>query len=110
MYDPDAPTGSGWWHWQLVNIPSDVYELSQGVGKTATKFLNTLQIENDYGVQGFGGACPPVGDKPHRYQFTVYALSVETLNVSSNSSGALVGYMIKSHAIDSSTLEAIYSR
>jgi len=112
VYDPDAPTGSGWWHWQIVNISSDIHELPQGAGDISKKLwpAQSLQIENDYGLPGFGGACPPKGSNPHRYQFTVYALSIEKLDVTSGASGALVGYMIKSNALDSATIEALYAR
>jgi Raf kinase inhibitor-like YbhB/YbcL family protein len=111
LYDPDAPTGSGWWHWQIVNISSNTTELVQGAGDITKNLApkKSIQIENDYGMQGFGGACPPRGSKAHRYQFTVYALSVE-INVSPESSGALVGFMIKSNALDSATIEALYKR
>ena len=112
VYDPDAPTGSGWWHWQIVNISSDTTELIRGAGDIKKNIApqHSLQIESDYGAQGFGGACPPQGDKAHRYQFTVYALSVEKLNVNPTSSGAQVGYMIKSNAIDSAMIQALYKR
>jgi len=111
-YDPDAPTGSGWWHWQIVNIPASISQILSGAGDISKKTapIKSMQIENDFGSQGFGGACPPVGDKPHRYQFTIYALSVENLDVAVNASGALVGYMIKSNSLASSTIEAIYER
>ncbi|NOU49223.1 YbhB/YbcL family Raf kinase inhibitor-like protein [Pseudoalteromonas sp. JBTF-M23] len=111
-YDPDAPTGSGWWHWQIVNIPATVTELATGAGGAQSKQIppGSLQIQNDYGVAAFGGACPPVGHGVHRYQFTVHALSVEQLSVTEQSSGALVGYMINAHTIESSTIEALYQR
>ena len=111
LYDPDAPTGSGWWHWQIVNIPKDVTTLSTGAG-TPNKDLHpkgSIQIRNDYGINGFGGACPPKGHGVHRYQFTVYALS-KKLNLPNNPSGALTGYMVKSHSLASSTIEALYKR
>jgi len=112
VYDPDAPTGSGWWHWQIINIPVDITELPPGAGSENRKnaIPKTVQIENDYGAPGFGGACPPAGDKPHRYQFTVYALSVEKIDVQATASGALVGYMIKSHSLASSSIESLYGR
>lgn len=112
VYDPDAPTGSGWWHWQIVNIPASTNEILRGAGDVSKKIapLESMQIENDFGFQGFGGACPPAGNKPHRYQFTIYALSVANLDVKATASGALVGYMIKSNSISSSTLEALYQR
>lgn len=111
VYDPDAPTGSGWWHWQIINIPANVTSLAAGAGDLSKNLApkKTVQIENDYGFSGFGGACPPVGDGAHRYQFTVHALSKE-LDLPANASGALTGYMINAHSLASSTIEALYKR
>lgn len=111
VHDPDAPTGSGWWHWQLVNIPKNVNSLSAGAGD-ATKNLapkGSVHIANDYGVKGFGGACPPEGNGAHRYQFTVHALS-KKLELPDNASGALTGYMVNAHSLASGTIEALYKR
>ena len=110
-YDPDAPTGSGWWHWQLVNIGKDVTSLPAGLSGSTSKALpeGAMHIQNDYGVKGFGGACPPKGHGVHRYQFTVYALS-KKLELPEGASGALAGYMVKGHALASSTIEALYKR
>jgi Raf kinase inhibitor-like YbhB/YbcL family protein len=109
-YDPDAPTGSGWWHWQLVNIPKDVYELDAGAGGVdGNAPKGSVHIENDYGIKGFGGACPPQNHGAHRYQFTVHALS-KVLELPENASGALAGYMINAHSLASSTIEALYKR
>ncbi|MGH1487305.1 MAG: YbhB/YbcL family Raf kinase inhibitor-like protein [Cellvibrionaceae bacterium] len=110
-YDPDAPTGSGWWHWQIVNIPNTVTSLPAGVGD-ASKGLapkGSLHIKNDYGVSGFGGACPPEGHGAHRYQFTVHALS-KKLELPADPSGALVGYMVNAHSLGSATIESLYKR
>lgn len=109
VYDPDAPTGSGWWHWQVVNIPKDVNSLEAGAGDGSPENMpeGSLQIENDYGFSGFGGACPPKGHGQHRYQFTVYALS-KKLNLPENASGALTGYNVKANALASASLEARY--
>lgn len=110
-HDPDAPTGSGWWHWQIVNISKDVTSLAAGVGdpaKNATP-AGSLNIRNDYGVTGFGGACPPNGHGVHRYQFTVYALS-KKLDLPKDASGALTGYMVRANSLASSTIEALYKR
>lgn len=111
VYDPDAPTGSGWWHWQLVNIPKEVTELATGTGDLSKELLPTgsMNIKNDYGEPGFGGACPPVGHGTHRYQFTVHALS-QKLDLPDDASGALTSYMVRANSLSSSTIEAIYKR
>ena len=111
-YDPDAPTGSGWWHWQVVNIPITVDEVVTGAGSADKNGLPTgsMQIRNDYGVKGFGGACPPIGHGVHHYQFTVHALSVDSLDLPADASGALAGYMINGNTIASSTIESLYKR
>lgn len=110
-YDPDAPTGSGWWHWQLVNIPVDVTTLAAGVGDHSKNLApkGSIQVSNDYGVAGFGGACPPEGHGAHRYQFTIHALS-KKLELPKDASGALTGYMINAHSLGTSTIEALYKR
>jgi Raf kinase inhibitor-like YbhB/YbcL family protein len=110
-YDPDAPTGSGWWHWQIVNIAKEVNTLVIGAGNVQKKIApkESVQIKNDYGFAGFGGACPPEGHGVHRYQFTVYALS-KKLSLPDDASGALTGYMVKANSLASSTIEALYKR
>lgn len=110
-YDPDAPTGSGWWHWQLVNIPKNITTLAAGAGDPSKSLTpsGARSMKNDYGLVGFGGACPPKGHGAHRYQFTVYALS-KKLELPEDASGALVGYMVRAHSIGSSTIEALYKK
>ena len=110
-YDPDAPTGSGWWHWQLINIPVEVTSLAAGAGKSDNKSIpaGSQHIENDYGVAGFGGACPPQGHGVHHYKFTVYALS-KKLELPANASGALTGYMVNANSLGSASIEALYKR
>jgi Raf kinase inhibitor-like YbhB/YbcL family protein len=112
VYDPDAPTGSGWWHWQIVNIPMSVMELPAGAGNTAKNMApeGSQQIQNDYGSRGFGGACPPAGHGIHHYRFTVHALSVESLDLPAEASGALAGYMINGNTIESANIQALYKR
>lgn len=105
VHDADAPTGSGWWHWQLVNIPKDVTSLPAGAMAPA----GSQAMNNDYGSKGFGGACPPPKHGVHHYRFTVHALS-QTLELPENASGALTGYMVKAHSLGSSTIEALYRR
>ena len=108
VYDPDAPTGSGWWHWVAFNIPTNVTKLEEGFGNKASKDI--IQSVTDYGFGGFGGACPPVGDKPHQYVFTVHSLDVDKLDLTEKTNPAVVGYYINSHTIAKSTLVSYYGR
>ncbi|MDX9966966.1 MAG: YbhB/YbcL family Raf kinase inhibitor-like protein [Sulfuricurvum sp.] len=111
VYDPDAPTGSGWWHWVVFNIPASVTSLPSDFGNTAKKQpISAVQSITDFGKTGFGGACPPVGDRPHRYMFTVHALNVDHLDLDEKASPALVGYMLTMHTIAKSTLVSYYER
>ena len=112
VYDPDAPTGSGWWHWTVANIPAKTMTLPADAGNPNGEKLpaGVVQGRNDFGYSGFGGACPPEGDKPHRYQITVWALNVDKLPVDNNASGALVGFMLNSHVLAKAQLTATYSR
>ncbi|MFI4865534.1 MAG: YbhB/YbcL family Raf kinase inhibitor-like protein [Steroidobacterales bacterium] len=111
VYDPDAPTGSGWWHWVVYNIPADVTELPAGAGNAGGKLpAGAAQGHTDFGTSGFGGACPPAGDKPHRYIFTVYALKTEKISVPDEASAAMVGFMIHSNSLAKASLTARYGR
>tara|TARA_B100000287_G_scaffold338703_1_gene324744 strand:- start:898 stop:1434 length:537 start_codon:yes stop_codon:yes gene_type:complete len=108
-YDPDAPTGSGWWHWIAFNIPASVNSLDSGASGNSMP-AGTVESRTDYGSTGFGGACPPAGDKAHRYQFTVFALDVEKLDLATDSSGALVGFYLNAHALGKASVEGLYKR
>jgi len=110
VYDPDAPTGSGWWHWLAYDIPASSDSLPQGAAVKAELPQGTRQGRNDYGERNFGGACPPPGDKPHRYIFTVYALKVDKLDVPDEASAALIGFMLRANSLGSATLTANYGR
>ena len=107
VYDPDAPTGSGWWHWLALNIPADTKSLPRGASGKLDKVLET---RTDYGQPGFGGACPPVGHGMHRYQFTIWALPDEKLDFPVDISPAIVGYTLNSKALAKATLTATYVR
>jgi Raf kinase inhibitor-like YbhB/YbcL family protein len=112
VYDPDAPTGSGWWHWVVINIPADVTELAANAGAANSTTLpkGAVQVRSDYGTAAWGGTCPPQGDKPHRYIFTVYALKTERLDVPADASAALTGFMIHANALDKASFTARYGR
>ena len=92
-YDPDAPTGSGFWHWVVVNIPGDVRSLDLGAGSQGGNLpAGALQTRTDFGAPGYGGPCPPEGHGPHRYYFVVHAVGAETLPVEADTSAAVVGF------------------
>jgi len=112
VYDPDAPTGSGWWHWVVYNIPASATELPEGAGAADGKAMpaGAVQGRTDFGTAGFGGACPPPGDKPHRYIFTVHALKTEKIDAPADASAALVGFMINANRIGKASFEAKYGR
>jgi Raf kinase inhibitor-like YbhB/YbcL family protein len=111
VYDPDAPTGSGWWHWVVYNIPAGATELAPGAGSGKAPLPEgAAQGRTDFGAPGFGGACPPPGDKPHRYIFTVFALKVEKLEVPADASPALIGFMTHANKLGSASFTAHYGR
>ncbi|WP_027712878.1 YbhB/YbcL family Raf kinase inhibitor-like protein [Dickeya chrysanthemi] len=112
VYDPDAPTGSGWWHWMVVNIPANLAGLAVNAGEIGGKRLpaGASQVRIDYGVAAWGGGCPPAGDKPHRYIFTVYALKTKTLDVPQDANPALGGFMINANTLAKASFTAYYSR
>lgn len=108
-YDPDAPTGSGWWHWGVANIPATVYELPEGAGSGMPGLpTGAVQTRTDFGTSGYGGAAPPQGES-HRYQFTVYALDVDVLDVDEQASGAYLGFNVHFHSLGKASLTVIYS-
>lgn len=106
-YDPDAPTGSGFWHWTVANIPADVTELAEGASP-GNMPAGAVEGRTDYGPAGFGGAAPPPGHGPHRYIFTVFAVDVERLDVTPDNSGAVFGFNLHFHTLDRATITATY--
>ncbi|AUB83477.1 YbhB/YbcL family Raf kinase inhibitor-like protein [Candidatus Thiodictyon syntrophicum] len=113
VHDPDAPTGgAGWWHWVLIDIPATVDALPLGAGASdgSKMVAGARQITTDFGSAGWGGPCPPVGAKPHRYNFTLHALDVPKLEVPPGASAALVGYLVNSHSLGKASLTGLYGR
>ncbi len=111
VYDPDAPTGSGWWHWMVINIPASVTELASNAGAVGGANLpaGASQARIDYGVAGWGGVCPSPGDAPHRYIFTVYALK-DRIEVPADATAALTGFMIHANSLGHASFTARYGR
>jgi Raf kinase inhibitor-like YbhB/YbcL family protein len=112
VYDPDAPTGSGFWHWVVFNIPADVTSLPKGAGdpKSDAAPKGAVQSRTDFGTPGYGGPCPPKGDKPHHYQFTIFALDTDKLDTDENSSPAFVGFNVHFHTLAKATLLGRWGR
>ena len=103
-YDPDAPTGSGFWHWTLANIPADVTELPAGGPVPA----GAVEGRTDFGEPGYGGAAPPPGHGPHRYIFTVFAVDTDRLDVTPDNSGAVFGFNLHFHTLAKASITATY--
>lgn len=106
-YDPDAPTGSGFWHWTVANIPADVTELKTGASPNDMP-RGAVEGRTDYGPPGFGGAAPPPGHGPHRYVFTVFAVDKAHLDVNADNSGAVFGFNLHFHTLAKASITATY--
>lgn len=112
MYDPDAPTGSGFWHWVVFDIPATSSELKTGAGNIDLKLApaGVVQGRTDYGAPGYGGPCPPVGHGIHEYIFTVYALKTDKLGLDANASAAVVGFYLNQNVIAKASIVSYYQR
>ena len=109
-YDPDAPTGSGFWHWVVVNIPPNVTELALGAGSAGKLPAGALATRTDFGAPGYGGPCPPEGDHPHRYFFTVFAVGDDKLDVKADTSAAVIGFNLHSKTLAKAAIMGLYKR
>lgn len=111
-FDPDAPTGSGFWHWAVANIPASVTELPSGAGAVGGVQLpqGAIALRNDAGMAGYVGAAPPEGHGPHRYAFAVHAVDVEQLEVGADSAPAILGFNLFSHTLARGLIVATYER
>lgn len=104
-FDPDAPTGSGFWHWVLVNLPANVLELPRGVDPLPE---GAFCVRNDYGENCYGGSAPPPGDRPHRYVFAVHAIDVDALDVPAEATPAYVGFNLAFHTLARAVIRPTY--
>jgi Raf kinase inhibitor-like YbhB/YbcL family protein len=112
VHDPDAPTGSGWWHWVVYNIPADTNSLPAGAGKADGSGLpkGAVQGNTDFGAPGYGGPCPPPGSGAHHYNFTLFALKVDKLDLPANATAAFVGFNVNANALGKAKLTGLYTR
>ena len=106
LHDPDAPTGSGWWHWVAFDIPAGTRTLPTGAGNPALQLMpkGAVQSMTDFGSPGYGGPCPPAGHGPHMYLLTLHALDVESLGLDAKANPALVGFMLRQHTLQKASL------
>ena len=107
MYDPDAPTGSGFWHWTVANIPADVTALKTGASSGGLP-AGAVEGRTDFDAPGFGGAAPPPGHGPHRYIFTVFAVDVPHLDLTPENAGAVFGFNLHFHTLARASITATY--
>jgi Raf kinase inhibitor-like YbhB/YbcL family protein len=112
IFDPDAPTGSGFWHWVIFNIPPDVTELKKNAGDLKANLAppGSVEARTDFGVAGYNGPCPPPGDPPHRYRITVFAVNTPRLDGDGNTPAAVIGFELHFHAIAEGVLIGRYGR
>lgn len=110
VYDPDATTGSGFWHWVVVNLPADTRSLPRDAGNADGSLLpkGALQLRNDYGTVGFGGAAPPRGDKAHRFVFRLHALKVAQLPVTAETTNAVARFITHQNELDCTAYTGLY--
>ena len=106
-FDPDAPTGSGFWHWVVFNIPGTVTELGTGASPSRMP-EGAVEARNDYGDHGYGGAAPPEGDGPHRYIYAVHALDTDALELDKSATPAYVGFNLAFHTLARGAMRPTY--
>lgn len=111
VFDPDAPTDSGWWHWGAYNIGKTEDQIFRGAGSASpARAIDMIQVRNDFSIPNYTGACPPEGADPHRYQFSVFAMPMATLPVEEPVSPALLSFFARNYALGSATITATFAR
>ena len=110
VYDPDAPTLSGFWHWAVANLPADVAELPEGIGDGRELPGNAVTLRNDAGMRRYVGAAPPPGHGPHRYYVTVHAVDVDRLDLTEDATPAFLGFNLFQHAIARAVIYGTYEQ
>jgi len=112
MYDPDAPTGSGFWHWVVFDIPATVQSFASNAGSVEAAIIpkGSIQSTTDFGVAGYGGPCPPEGAGSHQYIFTIHALKVESLGLKADATPAMVGFYMSSNTLGKASIVGYYGR
>jgi Raf kinase inhibitor-like YbhB/YbcL family protein len=107
VYDPNAPTASGFWHWAAFNIPADVSELASGASGAALP-AGAVELKNDGGTVGYIGAAPPAGHGPHHYHVVVHAVDVPKLDIPAEASPAYLGFNLFTHTLGRAMLVPVY--
>ncbi|CAL9377119.1 YbhB/YbcL family Raf kinase inhibitor-like protein [Streptomyces sp. DH-12] len=111
VYDPTAPTGSGFWHWAVADIPATVTELPAGAGDDPAEGLpeKAWQLANDAGLKRYLGAAPPAGHGEHVYYIAVHAVDVETLGLDRGATPAFLGFNLSGHTLARAVITARFS-
>jgi Raf kinase inhibitor-like YbhB/YbcL family protein len=110
MFDPDAPTASGFWHWAVANLPATVTELPAGIGDGSVLPGEAITLRNDAGLQRYVGAAPPAGHGYHRYFIVVHAVKVEKLDITADASPAYLGFNLFMNAIARAVIHGTYEQ
>lgn len=110
LHDPDAPKSGGWWHWTVVNIPASVTKIEEGASNENRLPKNAVELKTDFGDVHYGGPCPPAGDAPHHYVFTVYALKRKSIPVTTKTTPASIKRALEEESIAKSSFVVEYAR
>jgi Raf kinase inhibitor-like YbhB/YbcL family protein len=110
VFDPDAPTASGFWHWAVANLPAVTTELPTGVGDGSLLPGDALTLRNDAGIRRYVGAAPPAGHGVHRYFVVVHAVDQERLDIGEDASAAFLGFNLFMHSIARAVIYGTYEQ